>query len=98
MTPEHDGRIVALVVRDLAKKLAATLRTTSMVYQLSGRGGGTWQLGAKVPPTATIQLDVLDFNWLASGRFTPEEAWSCVSREGATALAREVLTHTNVPY
>src|SRR5260370_39725427 len=98
MTPEHDGRIVSLVMRDLGKKLAATLRKTSMVYQLSGRGGGTWQLGAKVPPAATLQLDVVDFNLLASGRLTPEEAWSCISLEGDTALAREVLKHTNIPY
>ena len=98
LTPEHDGRIVSLVMRDLAKKLAATLRKTSMVYQLSGRGGGTWQLGAKVPPAATLQLDVVDFNLLASGRLTPEEAWSCISLEGDTALAREVLKHTNIPY
>jgi uncharacterized protein (TIGR03083 family) len=98
VTPEHDGRIVSLVMRDLAKKLAATLQKKSIVYHLSGRVGGTWQLGAKMPPAATIQLDVLDFNLLASGRLTPEEAWSCVSLEGDTALAREVLNHTNVPY
>jgi uncharacterized protein (TIGR03083 family) len=98
MTPEHDGRIVSLVMRDLTKKLAATLRTMSIVYHLSGRVSGTWQLGQKVPPAATIQLDVLDFNLLASGRLTPEEAWARVSLEGDTALAREVLNHTNVPY
>src|SRR5258707_11871387 len=98
MTPEHDGRIVSLVMRDVAKKLAATLRKTSMVYHLSRSVGGTWQLGAEVPPAATLHLDVLDFNLLASGRLTPEEAWSCVSLEGETALAHQVLNHTNVPY
>jgi len=98
LTPEHDGRIVALVMRDVAKKLAAPLRKNSMVYHLSGRVGGTWQLGAEVPPAATLQIDVLDFNLVASGRLTPEEAWSCVSLEGDTALAREALNHTNVPY
>jgi uncharacterized protein (TIGR03083 family) len=98
MTPEHDGRIVSLVMRDVAKKLTATLRKTSMVYHLSGGVDGTWQLGAKVPPATTLHLDVVDFNLLASGRLTPEEAWSCVSLEGETALAREVLKHTNVPY
>ncbi|MGZ3627208.1 MAG: maleylpyruvate isomerase N-terminal domain-containing protein, partial [Ktedonobacteraceae bacterium] len=98
MTPEHDGRIVSLVMRDVEKKLAAILRTKSIAYHLSGRVSGTWQLGAKVPPTATLQLDVLDFNLLASGRLTPEKAWSCVSLEGDTALAHETLNHTNVPY
>ncbi|SRR5258707_2091213 len=98
MTPEHDGRIVSLVMRDVAKKLTATLRNTSMVYHLSGGIDGTWQLGAKVPPATTLHLDVVNFNLLASGRLTPEEAWSCVSLEGEAALAREALKHTNVPY
>lgn len=98
MTPEHDGRIVSLVMRDVAKKLAATLRTTSIVYHLSGSFGGTWQLGAKMPPATTIHLDVLDFNLLASGRLTPEEALSRTSIEGDPALASEILNHTNVPY
>lgn len=98
MTSEHDGRIVALVMRDLERKLAAKLRTTSMVYHLSGKSGGMWQFGAKVSPVTTIQLDVLDFNLLASGRLTPEEAWSHASIVGESALARDILNHTNVPY
>ncbi|HXR66185.1 MAG TPA: hypothetical protein VN729_09680, partial [Ktedonobacteraceae bacterium] len=98
MTPEHDGRIVSLIMRDLAKKFATTLRTTSIVYHLSGRVGGTWQLGSEAPPAATLHLDVVDFNLLASGRLTPEEAWSCASLEGEVDLAREALKHTHVPY
>ena len=98
MTPEHDGCIVALVVRDLEKKLGAKLRTTSVVYHLSGDIGGMWLLGAKSSPAATIHLDVLDFNLLASGRLTPEEAETRASIEGESALAREVLNHTNIPY
>lgn len=98
MTSGHDERIVALVMRDLEKKLRSKLRTTSIVYHLSGNIGGMWQLGAKVPPAATIKLDVLDFNLLASGRLTPEEAWSRASIEGTNTLARQVLSLTNVPY
>jgi uncharacterized protein (TIGR03083 family) len=98
MTSGHDGRIVALVMRDLEKKLASKLRTTSIVYHLSGSIGAVWQLGAKVPPAATIQIDVLDFNLLASGRLTTEEARSCASIEGDSALAHQVLNDTNVPY
>lgn len=97
-TSEHDGRIVALVMRDLERKLASKLRTTSIVYYLSGKSGGMWQFGAKISPAATIQLDVLDFNLLASGRLTPEEAESRASIVGESALAREVLNHTNIPY
>jgi uncharacterized protein (TIGR03083 family) len=98
MTPEHDGRVVALVMRDLAKLLATRLRKASLVYQLSGRIGGTWQLGTQGAPAATLGLDVLDFNLLASGRLSPEEAWARASSEGDRALAREMLNHTIVPY
>ncbi|MEO8973354.1 MAG: hypothetical protein ABI406_17345 [Ktedonobacteraceae bacterium] len=98
MTPEHDGRMAALVMRDLAKKLAATMRTTSCAYHLSGSVGGTWQIGTQVPPATTIHLDVLDFNLLASGRLSPEEAWSHATIEGDSTLAHQVLNHTNVPY
>ena len=98
MTPGHDGRIVALVVRDLQKKLTARLRTTSIIYHLSGNAGGRWQLGARVSPATTIHLDVLDFNLLASGRLTQEVAWSRASIEGEGALAREVLNQTTIPY
>lgn len=98
MTPEHDGRIVSLIVRDLAKKLAAILRKTSIVYDLSGTAGGTWQLGAKAPPAATLRLGIVDFNLLASGRLTPEEAWPGVSVEGDVTLVRKILNHTTIPY
>jgi uncharacterized protein (TIGR03083 family) len=98
MTSEHDGWIVALVMRDLEKKLSAKLRTTSIVYHLSGDIEGMWQFGAKVSPATTIHLDVLDFNLLASGRLAPEEAWSRASIEGESVLARDVLNHSTVPY
>lgn len=98
LTPDHDGRIVALIIRDLGKKLAAKLRTTSLVYHLSGPIGGRWQLGAEGAPRTTIRLDVLDFNLLASGRLTPDEAEARTSIEGDNALAREILKHTTVPY
>ncbi|HEY6542022.1 MAG TPA: maleylpyruvate isomerase family mycothiol-dependent enzyme [Ktedonobacteraceae bacterium] len=98
MTSGHDGRIVALVMRDLEKKLASKLRTTSIVYHLSGSIGSVWQLGAKVSPAATLQLDVLNFNLLASGRLTADEAYTHASIEGDSILARQVLNDTNVPY
>jgi len=98
MTPGHDGRIVALVMRDLEKKLSTKLRTTAIVYHLSGNIGGMWLLGAKASPAATIHLDVLDFNLLASGRLTPQETESRASIEGDSVLAREVLNRTHVPY
>ncbi|GCE30985.1 hypothetical protein KDA_64690 [Dictyobacter alpinus] len=98
MTPEHDGRVVSLIMRDVTKKLAPILRDTSMVYHLSGGIEEIWQIGPKMPPTTTLHLDVVNFNLLASGRLTPEDVWSHVTFEGETSLAREVLKHTAAPY
>jgi uncharacterized protein (TIGR03083 family) len=70
----HDGRIVALVVRDLARTLAPKLGGASVVYALSGEAGGAWRIGANPEPSATIRMDALDFNVLASGRMTADEA------------------------
>ena len=39
-TAEHDGRVIALVVRDLARTLKDTLRGRTVVFDLSGAAGG----------------------------------------------------------
>lgn len=98
MTAKHDGRITALVIRDLAKRLVPHLRKASIVYTLMGTSGGTWQLGQKGSALTSIEVDALDFHLLAAGRLTPQEAWSRASIEGDPALAREILNHTTVPY
>lgn len=99
-TPEHDGRIVALVMRDLAASLRSKLGEASVVYTLTGTAGGSWRLGSKSRSTAGIQMDVLDFNGLASGRITAREAQagSIVQLTGDTALALKALENTSVPY
>ncbi len=73
-TAEHDGRIVALVVRDLGRKLARGLKRGAVVYELTGAAGGAWRIGAGAAPAATIRMNALDFNLLASGRLTPRDA------------------------
>ncbi len=98
MTAEHDGRITALVIRDLAKRLVPHLRKAGIVYTLMGTSGGTWQLGQKGSALTSIEVDALDLHLLASGRLTPQEAWSRASIKGDLALAREILNHTTVPY
>lgn len=98
MTATHDGRITALVICDLVKKLAPHLHQASIVYTLTGTSGGIWQFGSRGSVLASIVLDVLDFHLLASGRLSPQEAWSHASIEGDPALAREILNHTRVLY
>lgn len=100
LTVQHDGRIVALVIRDLARKLLPKLRGDSIVYELAGVAGGAWRIGRRLPPVATLSMDVVDFNLLASGRLTAQEARSrgLVEVGGDETHASLALENTRVPY
>ena len=60
VTPEHDGRIVANVVAEWARRHGQRFRLT-----LTGPVGGRWQSG---DGGEDIELDALDFCWTVSGR------------------------------
>lgn len=64
----HDGRTVALIVRDLALKSKQGLQGRSAILSLSGAAGGSYRIGSGAAPTTTIEMDVLAFCVLASGR------------------------------
>ena len=100
LTARHDSRITALVIRDLARKLSPRLRGFSIVYELTGGASGTWRIGQHVPPVATLSLDVVDFNLLASGRLTAQEARSrgLVKVGGDETRASLALENTRIPY
>jgi uncharacterized protein (TIGR03083 family) len=96
LTAQHDGRIVALVVRDLARMLAPKLGGKSVAYELTGPSGGSWRIGRAPTAAATMRLDTLDFNLLASGRYAVEQAGAVI--EGDRALADLALRETRVMY
>ncbi|MEO8287658.1 MAG: maleylpyruvate isomerase family mycothiol-dependent enzyme [Chloroflexota bacterium] len=100
LSPEHDGRIVALVVRDLVRSLAPKLEGASVLYDLRGQAGGIYRVGEKAVPTATIRMDALAFNLLASGRtsLAQARALNLVEIEGDTRLADLALKNTAVLY
>lgn len=99
-TNEHDGRIVALVVRDLAKNLKSVLGEQSVVFDIQGISGGCYRLGTNPNPAATITLSVIDFNLLASGRSSAEELQNegRVRIEGDEAFGSKVVANTSVLY
>ena len=99
-TTEHDGRVIALVVRDLARTLKDTLRGRTVVFDLSGAAGGRYRIGAMAEPTVIMKMDVVDFNRLASGRLTPHAAkeQGRVTPSGDRSFSDEVLAATSVPY
>lgn len=90
LTGEHDGRIVALVMRDLAHTVAPKLGGQAVAVELAGPAGGAWQIGPGTP-LSTIRMDTLDFNVLASGRFSFEAGRARAVVEGDVALAEDAL-------
>jgi len=97
---DHDGRIVALVLRDLARKLMRKRSDTSIVYALSGPAGGAWRIGRNTIPSATICMPALDFNLLAAGRRTATEvrAQNDTAVNGDPTVVTWALDNTSVPY
>jgi len=99
-TQDHDGRMVALVLRDLAHKLKDHLRGQSVIFDLTGPAGGRFRIGKLTEPSAVIKMDVLEFNRLASERISVEEAKAqgLVTINGDHGFADRVLAQTAVPY
>ncbi len=100
LTAEHDGRITALVVRELADHLAKTVGETSVVLHLTGPAGGRWSMGDAAGPGATITMDACDLHWLAAGRTTAAELQQngLVSVDGDSGVANRVLENTSAVY
>lgn len=96
-TREHDGRINELVVRDLAHVLQKKLNGRAFTLALTGVAGGTWQIGSG-NSEATIEMDTLDFNIYASGRFNQEEGLSRARFSGDKNLAERAFENFAVLY
>ena len=99
-TAQHDGRVTALVVRDLAHTLKGMLRGRTVVFDLGGAGGGRYRIGTMAEPTVIVKMDVVDFHRLASGRLTAQAAkdQGRVVLSGDRSFGDEVLAATSVPY
>jgi hypothetical protein len=99
LSPAHDRRIAALVVRDLEKILRPLTRSDGFTLELTGPAGGAWQFG-KDTPSATISMDTLDFHILASDRVTAGEIieQGKVFLSGDADFGKMVLENFSVPY
>jgi uncharacterized protein (TIGR03083 family) len=98
LTAEHDGRVVALVLRDLAQTLGPKLGGQTVAFDLGGAAGGRWRIGPAAEPAATVQMDALDFNIYASGRYSYAEARQRAVIAGDVALGERALRETAVLY
>lgn len=98
LSPEHDGRIVALVMRDLVRKLKGQLQERTVDLILTGEAGGKYAFGAESQVAATIEVDALAFSRLASGRLAPEILLGQATVEGDRQIATWFLSNAEVPY
>ena len=98
VTPEHDGRITALVVLDIAKKLRKDLAQRSVVVQLRGEIEDEFRLGGPQTSDCRIEMDFFDFHLRASGRISAAEATKRTTIGADQASATWFLHEMEVPY
>jgi uncharacterized protein (TIGR03083 family) len=104
LIPDLDGRIVALVVRDLAPRLAKALAEGTalaggtVAFDLGGPAGGCYRIGPAAAPGVTIRMDAVDFALRTSERITLEEALARSHVVGDSTLGRRALEHSFVLY
>jgi uncharacterized protein (TIGR03083 family) len=102
-TPAHDGRMTALVVRDIAQKLASRelkgqLAGRRINLLLTGPITAGFQFGEGERAECTIAMDVFAFHLRASDRITAEEATQGLEVSGDEGLALWFLEHMPVLY
>lgn len=98
VTPDHDGRIIALVVRDIARKLKKQMVDRNVLLQLRGVLDGDFLFGPSSTPDCTIEMDFFDFNLRASGRIGLEEAIKRSRISGDRKTAAWFLSNLKVTY
>lgn len=98
MTPEHDGRIIDLVVRDLAFKTERTFNQHTVDLHLTGDIDAVYHFGSGSQADVMVTMDIIEFNRLASGRISVESALSSTLIEGRHQIAVEFLKQIEIPY
>jgi uncharacterized protein (TIGR03083 family) len=93
----HDGRIVALMVRDLEASLRPLLADRSIVLDLEGQAGGRYRFGQTELAAATIRLDVTEFVLLVAGRSDRSEVAERSEIDGDVSFGKRVIETASVP-
>ena len=96
-TREHDGRIVELVVRDVAGKLRKRLNGKAITLTLTGVSGGEWLLG-NGEPVSGLEMDALDFNIFVSGRYSYQEGMNRAKISGDNPVIQNAFKNLLVLY
>ena len=85
------------MILDVAQSLKNKLGKRALNLVLTGIAEGAWKIG-QTEPEATIEMDTLDFNIYASGRFNHEEGLSRAKLLGDQNLARLAFKNFLVLY
>lgn len=96
-TREHDGRIVELVVRDVAQKLRSRLNGKAITLTLTGVSGGEWLIG-NGESVSSLEMNALDFNIFVSGRFSYLEGMQRANISGDKSLVENAFKDLLVLY
>lgn len=98
ITQEHDGRILNLVLLDIAKKLKKQLAGRTILLHITGALRRTYQFGSKAQPDCTLEIDLFDFHLRASERISVEEAVRRTAVSGDQSTAHWFLNSATVLY
>jgi uncharacterized protein (TIGR03083 family) len=100
LTPEHDGRMTALVMRDLYRGKGSHLKGKNIVYRLTGAAGGSWSVDRQPADPVVLEMEALDFHLLASGRLSVQEALArqLAQIHGDHTVGQTALEITRVSY
>ncbi len=97
LTADHDGRIVELVLFDLVQNLRSySKQHPAIELHITGAVTMVYQFGEGSEPEATVALDFVQFNRLASGRIKYDQAGAQTS--GNPEAAQWFLEHCWVEY
>jgi len=96
-TREHDGRIVELVIRDVAQKLRSRLNGKAITLTLTGISGGEWLIG-NGESVSSLEMNALDFNIFVSGRFSYLEGMQRANISGDKSLVENAFKDLLVLY
>lgn len=93
MDSDHDQRMVALIVRDLAQKAVKGVSGRTALLDLSGPAGGCYRIGSDTQAQTTLKMDIPTFGLLTSGRVKAANLLtdSRVHISGDMAFGRTVL-------
>lgn len=96
---EHDGRIVGLILRDVAHVLSQhEAGNRSFVLELGGAGGGSYRFGSDDAPDSRIRMNLFDFALVTSGRVPAQDTLARTEVDGDSAVAEWFVNNCQVLY